>query len=163
MESLRIQKNIDLEIIFLDQSDDNSFMTMVNELNENFAHTFKYYNIPDVSLSFARNYGINIASNNYVAFIDPDAVANEFWAINIVKAFKDEENVGIVGGKILPQFLGNTRWYHKSSYVKEVYSLLDLGDEDKYVSNIEDIGYARGFSFAMDYHEKLISGVTNLR
>ncbi len=35
--------------------------------------------------------------------------------------------------------------------------------EDKDVKNIEDIGYAKGYSFAMNYHEKLLAELTKLR
>lgn len=35
--------------------------------------------------------------------------------------------------------------------------------EEKEVKNIEEIGYAKGYTFAMNYHEKLLSGLAKLR
>lgn len=142
LESLQRQKNVELEVVFLNQSEDESCRQAIHELNSNSAHNFKYYNIPDISLSFARNFGIKVVSNPHIVFIDPDAIADDCWASNIINGFLGDENVVIIGGKILPRFLGNTKWFHKSLYVNEIYSLLDLGDRPKYVKKVIGANFA---------------------
>lgn len=142
LKSLKQQKGVDLEVNFLDQSKDEICRQMINKLNNSSEHNFKYYNIPDVSLSFARNCGIKIASNNYIAFIDIDAIVDSSWAINITTGFRDDKNVGVVGGKIMPKFLGKVKWYHKSLYINEIYSLLDLGAEPRYVKKVIGANFA---------------------
>lgn len=138
--SLENQKNVKLEIIILDQKGRNKDDFI--KPNFNYTHSLKYIIIPDKSLSFARNYGIEVATNNYIAFIDPDAFAEKYWALSIVKEFKKDSSVGIVGGKILPEFLGETHWYHKSFYIWSLYSLIDLGSKTKYVKKVIGANFA---------------------
>lgn len=147
IDSLENQKNVKLEIIFLDQKKSTDVHI---KLNRRSVHELKYIEIPDISLSFARNYGMEIASNDYVAFIDPDAVAKNDWALNIIREFKKDDSVGIIGGKILPRFSGKLRWYHKSPYVLSVYSLLDLGPKSKYVKRIVGANFAINMKLIKD-------------
>jgi len=142
VRSLEIQENINLEIILLDQIGNANLQDTYNKLNRGISHTFKYLKIPAKSLSFARNYGMEIASNNHIAFIDPDAVAEKKWASNIIKEFKKDKSVGIIGGKIIPKFSGELHWYHKSRYVWDIYSVLDLGSEPKYVKKVVGANFA---------------------
>jgi glycosyltransferase involved in cell wall biosynthesis len=141
LESLLRQKNIKLEIIFLDQSSDERCKQMVKRFN-NSLHTFIYHSIPDISLSFARNCGIKMASTTCIAFMDMDAFADQFWAFNISKGLCDDNRTGVVGGKIMPKYLGSTKWFHRSLYVNEIYSLLDLGESPKYVKKVIGANFA---------------------
>ena len=52
-------------------------------------------------LSNARNAGIQSATGEVVAFIDDDAVADQYWLENIAKNYDDSSNLG-VGGVIKP-------------------------------------------------------------
>ncbi|CAG0962741.1 Putative mycofactocin biosynthesis glycosyltransferase MftF [Methanosarcinales archaeon] len=142
LKSLELQKSVTLEVNFLDQSCDEIYKRMINAFNNNSEHNFNYYNIDDVSLSFARNYGIKIASNRYIAFIDADAIADPFWAINILTGFCDDKSAGVIGGKIMPKFLGKVKWYHKTLYINDIYSLLDLGPQSKYVKKVIGANFA---------------------
>jgi len=54
----------------------------------------------------ARNRGIEEARYDLVAFTDSDCIVSGDWLAKIVKYFEDDE-VGIVGGKILPYSIEN--------------------------------------------------------
>ncbi|MBU1627669.1 glycosyltransferase [bacterium] len=54
----------------------------------------------------ARNKGIQNARFDFVAFTDSDCIVSPDWLLNILKYF-DNEDVGIVGGKILPHSIDN--------------------------------------------------------
>jgi len=47
--------------------------------------------------SYARNYGAEKARGQLLAFLDDDAITNDNWTINILKAFEDKSVVGIRG------------------------------------------------------------------
>jgi GT2 family glycosyltransferase len=57
-------------------------------------------------LAAARNKGIEVSSGDIIAFIDDDAIADENWLTEILKAFHSAESVAIVGGQVLPMFEG---------------------------------------------------------
>lgn len=56
---------------------------------------------PAKGLSFARNAGIAEARGRYMIFIDDDAIAEETLVGRIVKGFEENEDIGVIGGKIL--------------------------------------------------------------
>jgi glucosyl-dolichyl phosphate glucuronosyltransferase len=58
-------------------------------------------NAGDQGLSGARNTGIAAATNDLVAFLDDDAIADEEWLSRMLGAFADADVVG-VGGRALP-------------------------------------------------------------
>jgi len=131
IESLIEQKKVNVEIIFLDQNPKESEKDVFDRYQ-----ILNYYVIPDISLSYARNYGMQKAKYEYIAYIDPDAYADRFWAYNIIQEFNSNKNVGIVGGKILPVFSKDLCWYHKAPFVMNMYSLLDLGPKSKNVNKV---------------------------
>lgn len=53
-------------------------------------------------LSNARNVGCKIAKSDYLSYLDDDAIAEPNWLEEVLNAFKSFENVGVVGGRILP-------------------------------------------------------------
>lgn len=60
----------------------------------------KLINCPIRGLSAARNAGIAAAQGEIVCFIDDDAVAEPDWLVNILRAYDEHPNAGIVGGYI---------------------------------------------------------------
>jgi len=134
------QKNVILEIIILNQI--RKFKDTFIQSNYQCIHSLKYFEIDDISLSYARNYGINIANNNCIAFIDPDIIVGKNWASSIIDEFKKDSSVGIIGGKIIPKFSREPCWFYKSRYICDIYSLLDIGSEVKYVKKIVGANFA---------------------
>jgi GT2 family glycosyltransferase len=63
----------------------------------------RYYTISERArgLGFARNTGLKKASGSFVVFIDDDIQPAEDWFDNLLEPLRDE-NVGAVGGAVLP-------------------------------------------------------------
>lgn len=72
LNSLVNQTLEEIEIILVnDGSKDNSEKT-AKEFEEKYAHKIKYYEKPNGGLGDARNFGINYATGEYIAFLDSD-------------------------------------------------------------------------------------------
>jgi len=150
LESIGKQKNVKLEVIFLDQIGNNNYEQYLESItSENIK--FKYYVIPDIGLSYGRNLGIDLSSSDFVAFTDPDCILDDNWAFELHKTFHDD--VAIVGGKVIPEWLKEPKWYHKSKLISEMYSLIDLSD------NIHKTNKICGANFAVN--KKIIKKIGN--
>ncbi|MBE3116270.1 glycosyltransferase family 2 protein, partial [Candidatus Bathyarchaeota archaeon] len=70
----------------------------------------------EAGLSNARNYGINIAKGEYIAFIDDDGIAEKTWVEEIQKGL---ENADIVGGTIKPLYeVAPPEWWTEKDFGK---------------------------------------------
>jgi glycosyltransferase involved in cell wall biosynthesis len=65
------------------------------------AERLKLINCPIRGLSAARNAGIAAAQGEIVCFIDDDATAEPNWLENILRAYDEHPNAGVIGGYIL--------------------------------------------------------------
>jgi cellulose synthase/poly-beta-1,6-N-acetylglucosamine synthase-like glycosyltransferase len=57
---------------------------------------------PRQGLSVARNHGVSIARADLIAFTDDDIRVSSTWIQSIVRAFNDNSDVEMVGGKVEP-------------------------------------------------------------
>jgi GT2 family glycosyltransferase len=126
LESLSRQEGVKIEVLFADQRDDAETRDHLKALN-NEAVNFRYETIPAVSLSYARNFGIKHAQNDLILFIDSDAIAAPDWAKHMAETLQNN-NAGIVGGKILPKWHERPLLLARARVVLEQYSMLDLGE-----------------------------------
>nr|MBA4405532.1 hypothetical protein [Nanoarchaeum sp.] len=139
LSSLSNQKNINLEILFLDQTEDAIIKKLCKTLsNKNIK--IKHHKIAAKSLSYARNIGINLSKTKLVLFIDSDAIPQEDWAFELVKSL-EFENVGAVGSKSIPLWKSKPKWYNKTLPAKEVYSLFDLGNKTIKTKRVVGVGF----------------------
>ncbi len=142
LESLSLQNETLLEVLFLDQINSEYLKNKCKNYN-NKNINFNYINIPARSLNFARNEAIRLSKSNCLAFCDNDAVVSSNWAQEIIKIFMNTQ-ASVVGTKIIPRWEIKSKWYHKSKYIQEFYSLLDLGNE------IIEVDKIIGASFAIN-------------
>jgi glycosyltransferase involved in cell wall biosynthesis len=75
----------------------------------------RYLYEPTAGLSHARNLGISEAQSGIVAFVDDDVFFEPGWTDAIVRAFREHEGAGCVGGHTTPYFeTGTPPWMHPS-------------------------------------------------
>lgn len=106
LNSLKCQKrdNVSIEVLLIDDgSKDKTAKKILKFLEGNSTIDnlqFSYFRKENEGLSVARNYGISKSKSSIVAFIDEDAVADEYFAMNIIKLFNGNTNVNCIGGVI---------------------------------------------------------------
>ncbi|QKG91350.1 glycosyltransferase family 2 protein [Halorubrum salinarum] len=72
-------------------------------------------NDENVGLLASRNRGAELASGDVVAFIDDDAIADEAWAEQLVRAYEEEDAIA-AGGKMTPEWVAG-----KPSFLPEEF------------------------------------------
>ncbi|MDD5618337.1 MAG: glycosyltransferase family 2 protein [Candidatus Omnitrophica bacterium] len=73
---------------FLDSLDWFDFILIKNKENRGYA--------------YACNQGIKVASSDYICFLNSDTILSENWLGKLMKGFKADDNVGIVGPTLNP-------------------------------------------------------------
>ncbi len=140
LESLSAQEGIRGEVLFLDQDHDSEMR--IDDLGSDDL-VFKRVCIPAKSLSYARNHAIEHAEHDLILYIDSDAIAEPDWARHMVEALH-QENVAIVGGRIILKWHKKPLWITRARVVHEQYSSLDLGEE------VREFPKVVGASFGID-------------
>ncbi len=108
LNSLRYQTYDDFEVIVVNgPSTDNT-----ESLLDQYSGFIKKRDCPVKNLSTSRNIGIKSAQGEAVAFLDDDAVPDQFWLENIVACF-NEGNCSILGGFVLD----NSGYRFQSRYI----------------------------------------------
>lgn len=142
LKSLAAQKDQDVLVLFLDQKKSSILEGACLELsNANVKITYK--TIQAKSLSFARNTGISTAFTDLVAFCDADCILPANWTKKLREVFQST-NAAIVGTKIIPKWPSRPKWYQKSKYILEFYSMIDISSSTTETNKIV------GASFAID-------------
>jgi glycosyltransferase involved in cell wall biosynthesis len=125
LESLARQRDVRAEVLFLDQMQDNKTEAYIRRLlSDNIV--FEYINIEERGLSYARNLAIERARNDFLLFIDADAIAEPDWAKELATQLS-RPGVAVAGGKIVPKWHGRPILLARSRLIMELYSILDLG------------------------------------
>jgi len=104
--SLAQQKGIDsskYEVLLVDdESQDRTGTLLKSFLGEHDGNlpVFRYIKIQHRGLSVARNTGMLLAKSSLIAYIDQDAVADEYWIYELLKAWKKYPDAESIGGRI---------------------------------------------------------------
>jgi glycosyltransferase involved in cell wall biosynthesis len=140
LESLVVQHCARVIVLFLDQQESETIRKYCKNNSHEFV-TLKYMRIPAKSLSYARNEGIRKSKSKIIAFCDVDCKLESNWAAEILKTFQTFD-VAIVGTKILPEWSKKPKWYHKSKFVLEFYSMLDLSNDYAQIDKVIGASFA---------------------
>lgn len=87
------------EIIVVDQSNNSKTKNVIKKLS---TKKICYHRIKHRGLSRARNFGIQKARGNTIAFTDDDCIVHKSWLETIRKAFQSNKDAVGVFGKTLP-------------------------------------------------------------
>jgi glycosyltransferase involved in cell wall biosynthesis len=100
VESVLSQSYVDVEVVIVVDGT-ASVYERVREDYGDYDSVVTHCNDENVGLLESRNTGVELASGDVVAFIDDDAVADEYWVEELVAAY-EEHDVEAVGGKMTP-------------------------------------------------------------
>jgi len=100
---LSIQRNtvgMDYEVIVVDNASKDGTTEFVT--GSELTLDGKYIrNKENKSFSVANNQGVSIAKGNYLCFLNNDTLVTRNWLVNMLKVFKEEDNIGIVGARLV--------------------------------------------------------------
>jgi O-antigen biosynthesis protein len=89
---------------------------------------FHYHSVVESGLNAARNWAIDQAQGEYIAFLDPQASPEPQWASSIVSTFATHPQVAIIAGLTMPHCLQHQRQVQFAYY----YALLERGFEPRH-------------------------------
>ncbi|NNL20405.1 MAG: glycosyltransferase [Ignavibacteriaceae bacterium] len=110
IQSLFEQKKIEdiiLEIIIVDNDIERSAKEIVSEFSDTSSVTISYYEQPIQNIALTRNMSIDKSSGHYIAIIDDDETADNYWIRNLIDTIENF-NADAVFGYVLPVFPPST-------------------------------------------------------
>lgn len=126
------------EILIIDNnSNDNTRAVVYDAMNEARVQ-WRYVFEERQGLHYARNRGILESSGDIIVFGDDDIEATENWLKYILREYDSNERAGIVGGKVLPRWVGNPpEWIYDygDAKIHGVFAYLDKGDSRKSIDD----------------------------
>lgn len=115
------------EILVIDQDMEGGLESRIRE-SLGSPPRLRYFRIPTLGLSAARNLGAQRAAGTILAFLDDDACALPGWLAGYRDAFSRHPVPVMVGGKILPDWEEPKPWWYPSRRVT-ILGTYDIGDE----------------------------------
>jgi len=134
LKSIAAQEKVRARVLVLDQKKSLSIKSMCGSLSSDNL-VFEYLAVPESGCAVARNMAINFCKTDIMLWTDPDVVLQPDWADVLGNALLNPERA-VAGGKIIPDWQRVPRWYMKANIMKDHYSLIDLGDEEKETDRI---------------------------
>ncbi len=138
LDALADQADVAGEVILLDQNWQVDFAARVEQRSTN-ALIFRCLPCEERGLAFARNKGLDVAAHSLVLQIDPDAVPDTSWALNIARTLLDKQAM-VVGSRIVPRWAGRPPLLAKSRVVLDQYSIFDFGAQILPVTRVVGAG-----------------------
>lgn len=136
LEKMVVPREIRWELLLVDNNSKDDTKKVVESFLERTNIRLTYLLERNQGLSFARNNGIRHAAGDIVVFTDDDVLVDENWLRNIYGFFRKHDDVACVGGKILPFWEAPPPKWVKGDLLN-ILALCDLGDEERYLSEIK--------------------------
>jgi len=101
IDSLLNQSHPPDEIIVVDDGSSDGTKEYLKKISKKYKIIKYYYFTKNCGPSKARNLGIKNATGDIICFFDDDQIAHKNWIKEIVKTFKENRDIGGVGGKLI--------------------------------------------------------------
>jgi glycosyltransferase involved in cell wall biosynthesis len=88
------------ELIVVDNNSDDDTPAVIDKSSRAFPFTIKYAYEGRTGISHARNRGIAEATQPIIAFTDDDCFVDQDWGHAILKAFAQDPDLSIIGGRV---------------------------------------------------------------
>ncbi len=137
----------DFEIVFVNNDFRNTELKeLVQEISAKYTDLdVSYITAPLKGLSFARNAGLWSAKGEYVLYVDDDAVMDSNVIEETIKAFDQDSDLGVVGGKVCLTVPEEAKALVTKNTIG-LWSNLDIeGDSIKYAKDYGDFPYGANF------------------
>ena len=145
IKEMSVQADLSWEVIVVDNNSKDNTRQVVEDFGRSSGLNVRYVFESNQGLSYARNAGIKEAKGEIIAFTDDDVIVGKNWISTINKIF-NENNVGCIGGKILPIWEKSCpKWLTKDLYY--CLALLDYAETTFYM----DSPYIFGANFAVKF------------
>jgi glycosyltransferase involved in cell wall biosynthesis len=131
LETLKKQSHLDLvELIIVDQNKDNRISKYI--LDQTFQFSIQYLQVEKISLSYAKNKGLERASGTFCCFLDDDCWMHEDFLKNIFPYISQQDESGyllkavtpegcfLVPSKLVPGFKLNVSNIKESFYAPQI-------------------------------------------
>lgn len=109
--------------------DNASERLLANEIDISWHLNFQHIREERVGLTHARLCGIKASSNEILVFVDDDNVLAKNYLENAYKIMYENQYLGAIGGKVLPNFEINPECWIENFWI--CLALRDLGEEAK--------------------------------
>ncbi len=86
-----------------------------------------------LGLSHARNHGIVATEGGIVAFLDDDAYVHPGWCAAVERAFAEQPDAAVVGGKVLPRYDSPDRPHWYEDRLSGYLSCIDWGNAGRFL------------------------------
>jgi glucosyl-dolichyl phosphate glucuronosyltransferase len=136
------------EIIVVDNNSNDDTQDVVYQELKAAKCSWSYIFEAQQGLHYARNRGIKNATGDIIVFGDDDIIASPHWLEALLTEFKRDENIGIIGGKILPLWDKQPeKWIYDygTKKIHPLFAYLDYGSE----TLILEKEYVFGCNFAI--------------
>lgn|GEM_PF-1455612 len=136
-------KDVEYEVIVVD----NASTDKTNQLIKKIENVRYLRNEKNVGFGDACNQGMKKAKGEYLVFLNNDTVVSENWLTALLKTFKDNSNIGMVGSKLVYpdgrlQEAGGIVWQNKSAC-----NYGNMSNPEAYEFNyLKDVDYCSGAS-----------------
>jgi glycosyltransferase involved in cell wall biosynthesis len=115
------------EVIVVDNNSTDGTRQAVHSLTGRANGRLRYLFEPKQGVSYSRNLGVSVSNAPIVAFLDDDVRPATGWISTIQRLFAEYPEIGLVGGKVLPDWCcPPPRWLTRHHWMP--LALLDYGD-----------------------------------
>jgi GT2 family glycosyltransferase len=100
--SLEEQTRKDFEVILVDNNSHDNTREVVEYIKSIFNFPLKTFSLDrNIGFAGANNFALKQAVGGYIALINPDATAENFWLEELIKAMDSQSEVGICASKMI--------------------------------------------------------------
>jgi len=99
ISELQLLKGIELEVIVIDNDEELSGRSIVEDIKIGYPHKLSYYSETEKNISVARNAYLKVAMGEWIASLDDDEIADQYWLSYLLET-ANKFNADVVFGQV---------------------------------------------------------------